>query len=527
MTTLPLFLLLLLLLFQSLLSLPLPLPPLLPFPLLLNPFLFLHPPSPLLLNRPTPSPIVDDPRVSELTALVNQLLRRQEENDRNVRRLMGVIEEKNERLREMKKKSGKVKKEAKESSASTVFSPFRSSPSNSPSKTKSEKDARVSDSESVEERDEREKKSAKPLKLTGISIYDGKSSFKKWLKRFELKVAAGNHSDAVKFVTLLEYLSPQITDFLAELDRESFSSYSLLVNLLLQEHRSYDPMGGTTSVQTLLAIHQESNECVSSFAARLAAGILDCGEMELHGTEFEKNCFIDGLKHSIQVKVREHARDEDIECLLKRAKEVEDNEAYTKAALTRHNKKSPSSPPPSTPPSSPPHLCTTCKTNTVTPPHKLCSTCFAGKKEKKPPTNNNRPKICTKCSVNPANIGYNWCESCYQNNLRAQSHSSSPPPSKSSHPPSSNNRPADYWISNKVRYLPQDDNSSDPLLWSSDKLKKEERCLFCAIQKNGHTAPLCKEAFPHYHPAEVRALKSKSLEIPVRTGVPSGSPKPV
>ena len=491
-------------------------------------------------NSAPSSAALDDQRITALTELVNQMLLNQTKNERKIEKLLGVIEEKNEKLREVerknresKKKSEKDRKEsekdAKEESASTVFSPFHSrSPPNSPSKSER---GGASEKERVEERDEREKKSAKPLKLTGIPIYDGKSSFKRWLKKFELKVSAGNHSDAVKYVTLLEYLSPSINDFLAELDRDTFSSYSLLINLLRQEHKQHDPIGGTTSVQSLLSIRQEPGECVSSFAARLAAAVTDCAEMDLHGTEFEKNCFIDGLRSNIQVKVREFGKSEDVQSLLVRAKEVEDNIAFTEAALSRHNRaNTPHSPPhsPSPSPSHTPSLCHECKVNPTSTNHKYCSACFLKKKEKKRDkmsgSSGKKVKtVCSRCNVNPPNPGYGWCEQCYQDSRKSMP---SPPPSRPPHtsPPSSlppSNQSTD-WTKYKVEFLPADDNATDPLLWSNAKVQSQKRCFYCAEPLKGHATPACKEKYPHYHYLEVRALKSRHIEPPGRSSQPTG-----
>ena len=459
----------------------------------------------------------DDPlAISDLEERLQVLLEQQRRQEKEIERLR----------KELSAKEESVVKPV--THVGLVFSPFKPKSSSTTSLTPPTTSTTSSTHASIATDESR--KGAKPLKLTGIPLYEGKSSFKKWLRMFELKIISGNHSESVKYVTLLEYLSPEIFRQLSALDRSIFSSYPLLINFLQQEYKSFDPVGGTVSMNMVLQMKQGEDESVSSFASRLATAIEDCEEMNLNGSPFEKNCFLDGLKEKLQVEVRKYSH-EDIDSLLTRAKVMEDNLIMTNAALNRHGVNNNNSNNNSnnnigkvgknkTPNSS--SICLDCSVLLSSSKHKYCLSCFNKRRESKESKESKKEvkKVCSKCNLRPPNFGFAWCEQCYQE--KQKSLSSSSPLSPSPSPFSSIN-----WSKTRVQFLETNDDSKEPLLWTDKKLQSQKRCFYCAIPLSSHSPPSCKECFPFYHSREVRALKSKGVTIPERSSVPSGTPKSV
>ena len=382
-----------------------------------------------------------DAAVIELTKTVkylmkqNRLLKEEQVRQRELEmeKERKIKEEDGKKMTECEMKKARKKKEIKD-----VPSPFVISSSEESGEKESEKES------------ERSVKGVKPIKLTGILPYRGDSSFKRWLKKFNHRMNAGSYSDATRLVTLLEYLSPEINDYLAELRPETYSSFTLLTKLLLAEYGHFDPVGGTETVAKLLTVKQQPNECVSVFSARLAAAISDCQEMKLAGTEFAKNCFLDGLLPTIQVRVREVMGDEDdMDDLYNIAKRIEVNILRTKAAARLRESKDEEII----------LICPICKVNRMTSSkYEMCKECnkgkkssmsknnsnqsnngtpdksnFGGRRNNNTNTNNNnnnnsklnnnnnvdsnQVRMCSRCKVRQSNRGYAWCEECYQADL--------------------------------------------------------------------------------------------------------------
>ncbi len=400
-----------------------------------------------------------------------------------------------------------------------VMSPFKSHSHSSPSYTTSSTSSTTPTSTTTTTTTTTATmKESKPIKLTNITVYDGTTSFKDWLKMFNLKVVSGRYNDDTKLVTIMEYLSEGILKWLAQLDSNTTSTYNNLLSALQAEYGEKDRSVGS-QLQKVLDVKQKEGESVATYAARLAAAREEC--IDGISDSLMRNVFLDGLVESIQADVRDEVGDEeDIDVVLAVARKKESNRLRTYDAQKRHAR-TPTNPSPSSIPANTPTKCVICKVNQPPPGKVTCRSCYKAAKSHGIPTttattstsptttgaNVNIPKLCTICSLRAPNPGKSWCESCYRQHVSVGAARTN----------------ARDFSKFKVKFATPNDESPNPKEWSSKKLKEEKRCFYCAELLTSHSSS-CREKYPFYHSTEVLTLLRSGIVPPTRTGVPEGAP---
>jgi hypothetical protein len=406
-------------------------------------------------------------------------------------------------------------------------------------------------------------KQYKAVSLKNIEPYDGKGSFSEWFKLFNVKIKAGNLHDNVKLLTLMDYLSPSINIWLAELDDETLETYDKLVEVLNEEFGKQEKTT-TKQLLKLLNMKQVVGEAVAAYAARVASAEKDC-QSQVKG-ETLVDVFLDGLEEGLQKEVRNEVKrgENNIDVVLSIAKEKELNLIKTNEAINRHATNTPSSLlTNSTNNIAKSPLCLFCNANAPPSGKMFCKTCFSNAKGTKTGNSNNNnntsninnnssnnnstinnnknnstkvsnntgvvDKICSKCNVEKAFPGKGWCTKCYNSSKTNNSNVSNNNNNNNNNTNNNNNNvsanstnPPDFSV-NKVRYLKTDDNSTNPLYWTNDKLYNNRLCYYCAKEMTGHHTK-CQDKYPYYQSAEVRALLNKGIVVPVRGARPTGPP---
>jgi hypothetical protein len=365
----------------------------------------------------------------------------------------------------------------------------------------------------------------KPVRLTNFPIYDGTSSFKLWLKRWDAKMRTGNYSDRTKLATITDYLSADINQWIADLDSKTQSNYSELLKVLKERFGAQSHSTGA-QVQLLLDTKQLPGESIYTYSSRFKSAREDC-DVDV-GSEALVEFFIDGLCDELQDKVRDEIKDgeSDISVVIDVAKKREIKLAKKKAAKERHAKLSTplkvSSPPTAAVSSiigvSPsPSKCVVCN-GAPTPGKAMCKPCWNLTKQVKRGKNQSQSVNTNSAVISPSQAG------------------STSAPVVSPSQVSSTNAPVivptqsstatkpDFTV-NKVKFAIANDSSPRPLDWSNEKLKGEKRCYYCSELLSNHSA-MCKDLYPFWGQTEVRTLLRKGMTVPKRSAMPTGPPMP-
>ena len=333
---------------------------------------------------------------------------------------------------------------------------------------------------------------------------------------------AGNCSNQTRLVTMMDYLSPKINSWLAELDYATLNSYDNLLKVLRDEYGD-KVIGDGDKLRRVIDTRQNTDETVAAYASRLAAVIEEC---EVHlPIPTLVGCFVDGLDMSIQEKVRDK-----VDCqrhslaeVLFIAKKKETSYKKTQANVSRLSIATPVNP----------KNCIDCKTSLATQGKDRCRACFNIFKNKGNPSVVQPAAVCTSCGVNPTTSSRPLCSNCYKSKGGKRGNNNySPTPQIITTPvktittnplPSISAGKADFTV-NKVKVNIDNDNSMNKLDWSQNKLYTEKRCYFCTELTAGHSLPLCKDKYEHYYSAEIKTLIKAGVTPPIRKVRPTGPP---
>ena len=122
---------------------------------------------------------------------------------------------------------------------------------------------------------------------------------------------------------------------------------------------------------------------------------------------------------------------------------------------------------------------------------------------------------CKKCKVLDVIPGKAYCIKCYEPQRT---------PTKTAEVFKDSRGKIDF-SKHRVYYVKPNDSDLNPLHWTTEKLKSQNRCFYCTelLAVHNKDEP-CKKKYPFYSAEEVRTLKLNNLEIPVRGSKPTGAP---
>ncbi len=320
-------------------------------------------------------------------------------------------------------------------------------------------------------------KSSKPLVLKNVELYNGKSDFKRWIKKFEMKMNVNTPSEAVKLSTLMAYLSEDLIDWLAELSPETISTYDLLKDSVQLQYKK-EQKTATDLIELITHITQTKDESVTSFSSRMAYYVQELSqtyEIEMSDTVLAE-CFVNGLMPALQRMVLEKLVNEEndsLEAILALTLRCEVN--LSKYLRTQERlRKIPTLG----------DLCSECRSVAPTPGKKMCQTCYNKRR-----------------GVTPPPI---------------------PPVRQSTIPPMKSPTEGHDYSKFLVKGLTGNDAHANPLYWKKEKLFQERRCFHCAQPLTAHaTRDECSKKYPNYKPYEIRALLATKTPIPVRSSLPT------
>ena len=129
-------------------------------------------------------------------------------------------------------------------------------------------------------------------------------------------------------------------------------------------------------------------------------------------------------------------------------------------------------------------------------------------------------QLCKTC--NKARVGKNkqYCFNCYKTYKQEKTNkTNSTSNNYSGNSNNSNSRSTDSskadFSKDRVRFLIPNDDSKNPLLWTSTKLMSNNKCLHCAQEKSeGHD---CRSKYPFYSHPEIGTQLYHKEAIPKRT----------
>jgi len=349
---------------------------------------------------------------------------------------------------------------------------------------------------------------AKALVIKNVEVFDGKSPFGEWFKGINVKLIAGKHNDQVKLATLVEYLSSDILKWIAELDDEVLNSFNSLYSLLSEEFKDKSKsMSG--SMKKIIETRQLKDEAVTTYCARLLAAVNEC-DVILDRDKVVKSIFVDGLTPKLMEKVRSKVHSLGFAETVAIAKAKEADILLTRAALKRNNND---------------NISSGSSVNNINDQNKKKSNYNnnINTNSNINTTSSSSSRKCGKCNVNMATPGKNLCDSCFrsrnnnnQNEKKNNNYNSKNPEKKE----------VDFTKS-LVKFVTADNSSVEALQWDYEKLKKERKCFYCTLPLESHrVGEECRTKYPHYVPAEVRALLYHKKLIPARSERPTGTPSP-
>ncbi len=464
---------------------------------------------------------------------------------------IGRLEEENKKIEEEKKEAERTIERMKNGSREEEipFTPYKNTQKHE-QQNKPPSPLTIDDESENEERrlerllsglsGSRSERGAKPLFIKHVKMFDGSTPFEEWFKEINIKLIAGKHSDDVKLATLVEYLSPELLRWLNGLDESCLESFNSLYVLLKNEFRDKSK-SPSSSMNKIINTRQMQNEAVTTYSVRLLQAVSE-SDVLLDRDTVVKSFFIDGLLPEIMKKVRSKVHTSDFLQTVSVAKAEELDILRTKAAIRRVNINN----------SLINRKCSnaSCSNETVAN-RSLCDSCFQEKKKnnnnsnnsynKNNNNNNNNNKNesskksvntdtltnskCRKCNLNFPTPGKSMCESCFNNNRNNNNNNNNN--NNSVGKGAGGKKEEVDFTKYKVKYLTPDNNSSDALLWDSEKIKSENRCFYCTHPLSNHKEKEeCKNKYPNYSATEVRTLLHFRKRIQPRSVRPTLGPLP-
>jgi hypothetical protein len=324
-----------------------------------------------------------------------------------------------------------------------------------------------------------------------VKVFTGEQQnqyFKDWIKHFEAVIEPYQPTKEDKLVTLRSFLSPKIIHLLSKMPAESRNTYKMLKRTLIAEYVKSEG-SASENLDRFIKCTQHPNESVNTYSSRLQS-LREEVEIE-DDVSFEKimrDTFLRGLLLNIQIPTRTNINPStSLDDIQRTAVKIENDLKLSDSSQKRFNKNDDTV------------KCRLCKTNPVVGNYKYCSKCYDSSKKtntNNSPNSNQKPKHA------------------------ASGTNANAPDGK----PEQADWTADF-SKVQVPWMRYDDKSSNPLLWSKDKLKAEKKCFYCGKSLSGDHN--CRAEYPNYFPVEVRTLLSKSIAVPKRTSLPEGRRKDI
>jgi hypothetical protein len=336
----------------------------------------------------------------------------------------------------------------------------------------------------------------------------------------------------VRSISLFSLLSPIIQKTIIDTNPDILNDYSSFVPYLYFSFNK-TPKKDIQIKKDIYSIKQEIGEPVSVFGGRLLGMIKRLKDTKIDDEE-RRDIYFSGLLPDIYVlvsqllttsttfeQVQSIAREVELTLAEKREKEEQltkktnnnnnnNNSNNNNSNNNRNNNNNNSS-------NIRHKYCATCGAPTILN-RTQCAPCFKGNKNLNNNNNNSNTNINNNNNSNSSNNNNNR----NKNSSSSNNFPTATPTIPTSSVSISNQSPSTPdFVNNKVKYLKKDDNNINPLLWSQEKLDKENRCGFCAEPAHP-TGKECK--FPKYSYAEIRTLKFHNINPPTRKDRPTGDP---